>query len=454
MNEVVTSTRAFIIGLLCGVLVACGTLVPRPITDAGVIFAGGIAGGGTAVSFDAGSSDAGLPWRTACSVLNARRCDALKRCGLLPDDTESYRACLSWLSATWCGPAKWVPRVDVGTLRYDSVRAETCATDWTTRACSDVLTEPSSCSRFLSPAVPLRGACYDGYAECVDGVCRGGACPRTCQQRGGVGDVCQVNTDCQSTLYCRTGVATGTSQCAAYGAEGSTCSPTQWCGQGMHCVGTQCRTLPAADHPCVSGRCDDNSFCVAVDGGTCEARRDAGVSCSDDAQCSNGLVCDTAANACVTLDLGSIGASCTRKQRCPTGATCLIEPGLLVGVCGAPKRADEPCQAATDCQAHLTCTATDGGSVCGPRLDNQASCTVARDCHVLSACVSGRCVDQPTLGKDCSTTSNCLFGACVDIGDAGSRCIEPQGPGQPCRTGQDCASSRCEQGLCTAACLP
>lgn len=448
-----TLSRAFVVGLAIGVAVGCSGKPPTVLLPDGGVGANGIGGGTSGTG--GGSSDAGLPFRTACTTLNARRCELLKSCGVIDDTTEAYRDCIAWLTATWCGPTKWVPRVERGTLRYDGVRAQTCATDFTTRACSDWATEPASCTRFLSPAVALGGRCYDGYQECTDGVCRGGACPRTCVVRGAIGEACATASDCQSNLFCRPPVVSGPSQCAPYGTEQTPCTPTQLCAPGLLCSLGACRTLPAAEQPCLMGRCDEGAFCLlALDGGQCEARRDAGLSCSDDSQCGVGLVCDGASRACVPALVATIGAECTPQQQCPSGSTCLIESGSTRGTCAAPRRSGEACLSSTDCQGHLACLEADGSRACSPRKKNGSTCTTSRDCLGSSTCLSGSCVALPSLGEACSASLPCRWGACLDATDGGALCIEPQGPGQPCRTGQDCASERCEQGLCTPACLP
>ncbi|MDP3500027.1 MAG: Dickkopf N-terminal cysteine-rich domain-containing protein [Myxococcales bacterium] len=449
-----TTSHAFVIGLIAGVIVACSP-VPPPllVLPDGGIGAGGVGGGSSGTG--GGSADGGLPLRSACATLNARRCETLRTCGVIDDTTDAYRACVAWLTATWCGPTQWPSRVEVGTLRYDAIRAQTCATDWATRSCSDWAMEPASCKSFLLPAVSLGGRCYDGYQECSDGVCRGGGCPRKCLARGAIAEVCLTTADCQANLYCRPPLgASGSSQCSQFGAESAPCGPTQLCAPGLVCSAGACRRLPVAEQPCVVGRCDDSAFCVAsADGGVCESRRDAGLGCNDDSQCGPSLVCDAITQSCVASS-APIGAECSPRQQCPQGATCLIETGQQRGVCSVLKRATEPCRVASDCQGHLTCVEADGGRSCAPLLKNASVCSTSRDCLALSACVAGNCVGLPALGEPCSTTRPCLWGACLDGADGGAVCIEPQGPGQACRTGADCASGRCEQGLCAAACLP
>jgi Dickkopf N-terminal cysteine-rich region len=446
-------SHAFVIGLVMGVIGACGAPPPViiPLPDGGV---GANGAGGGSSGTGGGSSDAGLALRNACATLNTRRCESLRTCGVIEDTTDAYRSCVAWLTATWCGPTQWPSRVEEGTLRYDPVRAQTCATDWATRSCSDWATEPASCKSFLLPAVQMGGRCYDGYQECADGVCRGGGCPRKCLARGAISEVCLTTADCQSNLYCRPPSGSGSNQCTPYGAESMPCGPTQLCAAGLICSTGACRRLPVAEQPCVLGRCDETAFCVAsADGGLCESRRDAGISCNDDSQCGNGLVCDTITQSCVPAT-AAIGAECAPRQQCPQGTTCLVEAGQTRGVCSVLRRLSEPCQVASDCQGHLTCLEVDGGRSCGPRTKNGGVCSTSRDCLALSACVAGNCVGLPALGEPCSLAPPCLWGACLVTTDGGSVCIEPQGPGQPCRTGADCASTRCEQGLCTAACLP
>lgn len=453
-----TWSRAFLVGLAVGALMAaCGpiTLIKQP--DGGL--AAGAAGGGVTSGSGGGSAstpDGGLAFRLACPTLNSKRCELLRSCGLIDDTSEAFRDCQAWLNATWCGPTKWSARVDANTLRYDSLKAQACANDWAARACPDWATEPSSCQRIVSPSVPLGGRCYGGLQECSDGVCRGGACPRTCQVRGSAGDVCTATSDCQPTLFCRPGTGSTTaSQCAAYSGDSMPCGTGQLCAPGLTCALGTCHRLPAAEQSCFQGRCDETAFCLAgSDGGSCESRRDAGEGCTDDTQCQPSLVCETGTQSCVPSVVANVGGPCTPRQTCPTGSTCLVDQGQSQGICSAPKRLDEACSSAADCQSHLTCTTTDGGSRCATRRPNGSACVTSRDCLALSVCSGGTCQAQPGLGERCSTSLPCLWGSCFDGNDGGAVCIEPQGAGQPCRTGADCASERCEQGLCTAACLP
>ena len=425
------------VALACGLGGACSSSRPPfPSVDAGGF--GGAGGSDAGVGPTAGgASDGGLPLAQACTRLNARRCEALKRCGLIGDDTASYRDCVAFFAATWCGPTRWLPRVEAGTLRYDPVRAQACADDWVTRSCVDVTAEPQSCQRVAVAAVPLQGGCYDGYSECVEGVCRGGGCRRRCLMPGLVGDTCQSTSDCASGLLCRQG-SNGSGQCATLGRDGEPCGPTMPCGPALTCLGSTCRRLPGPAEPCLSGRCDETSFCALTpNGGTCEARRDTGQGCSDDGECASTMLCDAAQQACAPRQVDTRGADCSLRQRCSAGNTCLVEPSESRGTCGAPRPEKAPCARPSDCEAHLTCLPRDGGAACSPRQEDGAPCSETRDCRLFSACTARTCAMLPSLGQPCSTERPCLWGACLDGPDGGSVCGEVQGPGQPCRSGGD-----------------
>src|SRR6187431_2375741 len=89
-------------------LVACSTPVPGA-EDTGVPDSGFDAGVGDGGVGGGPQNDGGLPLASACTVLNARRCEYLQRCGLISE--PAVRDCLAWQQATSCGPTKWQARV-------------------------------------------------------------------------------------------------------------------------------------------------------------------------------------------------------------------------------------------------------------------------------------------------------------------------------------------------------
>jgi hypothetical protein len=299
-------------------------------------------------------------------------------------------------------------------------------------------------------------ACYDGYDECSDGVCRGAACPRTCQMRGDVGDVCQVDTDCKTSLYCLLSTqATGAGTCQNFGAVMDVCSSVEPCGLGLRCVASRCIQLPTLGAPCPNSLCDDTSFCqVGADGGTCVPRVGAGEGCTDDLGCLPDLLCQQM--VCTPRVLADAGNPCSDRQTCPKSTVCVGASSSQLGSCLPPLQQDAPCISSDDCQGQLACRSADGGLAlsCGPRVANGGSCTVTRDCELYSICLSDQCTRLPYTGQDCTVTQQCLFGPCVNAGDAGWICNDRFGPGVQCSHDEDCASMRCLAGLCLPTCAP
>lgn len=446
---------SFVLALVLG-LGSCGQPVGNP--DGGSQDAGqGDAGRDGGV--DAGTPDAGLAWGAACTVFNTRRCEYLRQCGLIAADDDARRDCLAWLTATWCGPSLWPSHVApaAGTLKYDPVEALGCADGFVGRACADYESLPAACSRFLSPNAYSRQACYDGYQDCTEGVCRGGACPRTCQPRGAAGEVCRLDTDCRTGLFCRvTNTAAGIGLCTAFGVGGASCDSQQLCGPGLNCLGSTCQSPPTEGSACPALICDATAWCQTTpDGGICTGRGSLDQNCSDDVQCLDDLLCDTLRGKCEPRQLTQPGALCGSRQKCPVGTVCLGASVTQLGSCAAPRAEGEPCAVSSECNAHLSCTqANDGGRVCGGRAQAGSPCSFDRDCHVLSRCKLGSCVDLPVTGGSCEDTQECLWGPCSLQGDAGAMCVERYGPGALCQSDMDCASQKCIAGRCLASCSP
>ena len=97
---------AALLAFVCGATLGTCSAGPQPPDS------GGDSGldGGTDAGSDGGipGSDGGLPARGACTVLDARRCELLARCGLIASTEAAMRSCISFFTATWCGPTKWL----------------------------------------------------------------------------------------------------------------------------------------------------------------------------------------------------------------------------------------------------------------------------------------------------------------------------------------------------------
>lgn len=439
--------------LAASTLAACGLLpASPPKQDAGP------RDGGVLPVSDGGTMpvDGGLSIADACPLINQRRCDFLARCGLIASTPVAHAECVRQLEVSWCGPLTWPPHVARGTLRYDAVRSAACADAFLTQGCAEWKGLPDSCTRFLLPRAALGGDCYDGYAACAEGVCRGSSCPRTCQPRALLDEVCTVDADCRSGLYCRfPPFLSPVGQCAAYGNVGAACSTTALCADGLRCVAEQCRALPLAGSLCLAGQCAATSYCEGVlDGGVCAERKPEGAACSGE-QCAAGLVCDALSSTCARASLAS-GDPCTLSQRCPPAEACIGATERRAGFCDRPRAEGEDCVTDRDCEEHLGCLAGDGGASCQRRLAAGSACTSQQACQAGATCLDGTCTPLPLPGESCTTTRTCRWGLCRELvnTDGGAVCGALLSAGQPCLRHDECASGSCRSGTCVARCLP
>ncbi len=435
-----------------------------PEADAGVVGGGGQSDGG------ARTDGGGLPLESACDVLNASRCEYLQRCGLIAEGDDALEDCEAYLRVTRCGPTRWPARVQAGTLQYHPANAAKCADAWLTQECRAFETEPRVCEDLTSPAASLGGRCYGGLrGECVEGVCTGGTCPRSCRARGDVGELCEETNDCKTWLYCRTsspGSALGV--CTAFGIDGAECDEHQPCAKGYVCGGfSRCEPAANVGEACTEGTCTEDAWCaVTTNGtGTCQPRAQEGDACTESAQCRPDLLCRPETGTCEPRTGVAEGEPCSREQTCAGGLECVGTAGdplsdrpLGLGVCEAGRLIHAPCTSSWDCETPMACAMTedgDGGVTgeCGPRLKDGAACVETRDCSVLSACLAGQCVRLPQPGDSCGD-GVCLYGACETADDAGLVCKGPGGPNAMCSENDDCASLRCVSGRCLAACTP
>jgi hypothetical protein len=442
--------------LLCVAFSACGTFPIHSVPDASIFDAGTLMpprdGGVIALT------DAGLPKELACSVLIEKRCEYLLRCKLIP--TEGVADCRSALEKNWCGPATWPSRLSAvpPTLRYDGIRALACAQAFESLSCEEFIEEPLSCKNFLLPNVGLGQSCFDGYNECIEGVCRGAVCPKTCQPRGQQNEICSQSKDCLASLYCRTSsTSVGVGRCSAYISENAVCDEFALCADGLSCVRNSCVKLPTSSLPCFSGLCDPTAQCSAsADGGLiCSPKAGADAGCRSSQDCLPSLTCTI--NGCQPLQLATTGSLCVEGQRCPVGNTCIRTVVAAQGVCAPFLALGESCENSNECLDQLSCQVIDAGTrVCAPRSAAQAPCTTARDCQLAHTCLGGFCQALPALGQACNATKQCRSGNCVrnTITDAGLVCEALFGAGKDCQLDAECASKRCVQNRCLAACVP
>ncbi len=187
----------------------------------------------------------------------------------------------------------------------------------------------------------------------------------------------------------------------------------------------------------------------------CAAQGGNGATCSADVQCRAGSICQTSLSQCANAGPLPDGGACSEKQLCAAGLTCVGATAGSLGACAPPRAQGAPCVAGLDCQAHLACVRVDGGSrQCEPRLADGAPCAAPRDCRLYSRCINGSCLALPRPGEACPFGA-CLYGVCeAGQPDAGPRCLPPLSPGGACLRDADCASGRCFSNRCLALCAP
>ncbi|MHB8877973.1 MAG: hypothetical protein ACYC8T_30120 [Myxococcaceae bacterium] len=421
---------------------------------------GGDAGGKVDGGGGGGGPDGGLAVSSACSVFGTRRCGYLQRCGLIDSTTAAMRDCQAYFSATSCRASRWPARVDAGTLRYDPVLAQVCADEYVNRRCTDFESEPLACAHFLTPGSYLAGPCYGQYPECRDSVCRGAACPRTCQLPGYSGETCNEPGDCRpdAGLYCRFGSSTpGVGKCTLLGRFGDACAAELPCAAELFCnPGSVCDLRREIGEECFGGNCVSSAWChqSPTDGGLCVERELVDQPCTDDVQCRSGLLCEPLLGICVIAGPVAEGEVCSLRQRCVAPDVCVGAGAAVLGTCLPPVKVGEPCGSSLDCEPQLSCSATDGGTrACDTRLPDEAPCEVHRDCRVFSRCVNQSCTLLPPPGSPC-VAGQCLFGTCEVRLDGGPVCADIGGPGAPCLADLECGSNRCIGGKCLAACGP
>jgi hypothetical protein len=436
------------LGILLAIFWSCGSFSYFQFEDAGPTLEfrdGGV---------DAGAlrpNDSGLSKSMACSVLNATRCQYLQRCGLI--DETGLQSCLDGLSKNWCGPTTWPSRLAASppTLRYDAVRAQSCADSFASLSCSLFEQEPPACKEFLIPNVALGLPCFDGFSECAQGVCRGAVCPKTCQPQGALDEVCSQNADCQADLYCRS-IPNRVGRCTAYATEKSVCDEFTLCAENLPCLRNACTRLPGPFSSCSMGLCDETALCASsADGGVCLPRKVTGASCRPD-ECAQGYFCGPAAT-CQPLKVADAGLPCMPGQQCPSATTCVTRDA---GFCWPFQNTGMPCATSTECLPELACLNGDGGNTCQPRLPRAAACRELRDCQLSQVCLKGLCLPIPSLGQSCSETKRCLFGNCVAgiQADGGLVCENLRGAAKACGSDRECASGRCRNNACAAVCAP
>lgn len=285
---------------------------------------------------------------------------------------------------------------------------------------------------------------------------------------GGAGAPCTSREDCAS-WFCAEGRCAGAcddgacadGRCVALHTQ-SICIPTgpapaeAVCADGVDCASGVCRGGRCAD-VCPDGQCADDRVCLRYPtADLCERRCADSGDCGDSAVCllvgrqrlcvtrgpaAAGERCDAHADcASGRCDLGQCSAPCVDGD-CPPGTACVVD------IAGPACRPAGPAAAGARCEAGPVCAS----GVCGGGV-----CTA--DC-AAGACPEGtRCAafaDGAFCFPACAADADCPGPAFCDARfEAGPICFwrGPADTGDACADHRDCASGRCAEGRCLAAC--
>lgn len=170
----------------------------------------------------------------------------------------------------------------------------------------------------------------------------------------------------------------------AYGAK---CLSTMECAASdALCSADEICTPPSEDgEPCGTRGCATGSFCEL---GVCTAQLEEGDGCSSNAECLDGLFCDTRSVLPMCTALHRVGERCTSAASCASGR---CHPGTCAG-------STQTCFVGAECEGRC---ANDG-----------SSCTEDVECAP-----SGTCSQSPstscTSASQCGAGNECVFPACL-----------------------------------------
>jgi hypothetical protein len=258
--------------------------------------------------------------------------------------------------------------------------------------------------------------------------------------------------------------------------EGESCTTGSG---GLECKeGLKCLTLPTllgVEGACGApqrlgqtcfddGECAEGLYCSYVDG-TCQEPQGLGEPCLYSegqgdtpvpstllVKCAPGLTCSPFDEVCVGPC--TYGTSCTNDAQCEDGLVCIRLPdvlGTFRGYCDAPHAEGEPCEERGDCQEGLTCEGTTyatpaSAGKCTTLLANGAMCASDLDCASgICGWLSGSCIAPLANAQYCVRHLECSSGFCDEWT---GQCAASASNGQACPTGQD---AQCTNGRCVLA---
>lgn len=283
------------------------------------------------------------------ALLDAK-CERLARCGAFADEAS----CKAWFRPR--PDLDLAAAVDTGKIRFDGELAKLCVDTLAAQSCDAtaraVRLAPQTCEGMFVGTLDADARCeFDRECRsnrCVpDEPCQVGACcSGKCDANGAkavIGEACEVNEDCTDDTYCNI----DDHMCRALELEGAKCLVDAQCDYGLACdratfPGT-CVVAAATGEACPEERCAElGAYCS--DAGTCIALGLPGAPCTDAAQCSPFMRCDTAAAKCAALP--QLGATCDDGV-CAGESWC--DTTMNPKTCRAPLPKMEMCTADNQC---------------------------------------------------------------------------------------------------------
>jgi hypothetical protein len=193
------------------------------------------------------------------------------------------------------------------------------------------------------------------------------------------------------------------------------------------------------DEVCAGGQCAAAPGC---DGGACPTPLPNGAECASDDECASGH-CQSSAYTC--------GSPLDPGEHCVQGSDCKYANCTQEYTCAKPALAGEPCNDDTWCLEGLYCHPTvDQGRLCEKPIAAGGTCEGTNPLE----CATGycdpttmKCASRHADGQPCASGDDCASGIC------GLSYTCTQGAlGSPCGYDLQCASKRCDLG--TGKCAP
>ena len=296
----------------------------------------------------------------------------------------------------------------------------------------DIFEVLAFCPGTLTPNQTEGGECVsDG--ECKDNLyCYKGAnyqCPGVCKKRGQSGDSCANNARCDTAFTCGTG-----NICVPKPKAGDSC--VNGCSYSVTCVGTDpcpgniwcdessqtCQSGRLAGEACgyfVTGStsyradCAINLWCNGLGStqGTCQRLSNEGGTCvSSRTSCTKGLHCVGAVEYGTGSKLGTctgpaaIGSTCSQDADCQSGLVC------NASVCANPGLSGIKCDSDSDCANGLICAS----NACVVARYPGDTCNTTNQPCVYSRCVNGACQVHAHVGEACTVNADCATSQCVN----------------------------------------